>query len=314
MWPAVELREIHVFLTLSEELHFGRTADRLHLTSSRISQILRELEGKLGAELVRRTSRRVELTAFGERFRHEAGRAYAELADTVRRAQVANRMQLGPLQLGLFADPGASKIPRIVKAFEHAHPEWAVQAVEVPIQDPFGPLHRGEFDLIASWLPHGQSGLVIGPMLSSEPRVLAVAADHPLADAAGVSIEDLAHYRVMRFETMPTEFHEVWIPSRTPSGRRVEHQAFSAQSLGDRGRMTSELVHLIATGHVVHPTVPSFANMFGHPDIAYVPIVDMPPLRSALVWRRDRTDPRLLEFARVAEEVVAAGHARQPAA
>jgi hypothetical protein len=68
--------------------------------------------------------------------------------------------------------------------------------------------------------------------------------------------------------------------------------------------MTSELVHLIATGRVVHPTVPSFANMFGHPDIVHVPIADMSPLRSALVWRHGSTNPRVRAFARVAEEVV----------
>ncbi|WP_196807469.1 LysR family transcriptional regulator [Candidatus Solirubrobacter pratensis] len=48
MWPTVELREIHVFLTLCEELHFGRTAERPHVTSARVSRIIREL----GAQLV----------------------------------------------------------------------------------------------------------------------------------------------------------------------------------------------------------------------------------------------------------------------
>ncbi|HEV8206546.1 MAG TPA: LysR family transcriptional regulator, partial [Acidimicrobiia bacterium] len=71
----VELREIKVFLTLAEELHFGRTAERLGLTQSRVSQSLRSLERKLGEQLVRRTSRRVALTTPGERFRAEVGPA-----------------------------------------------------------------------------------------------------------------------------------------------------------------------------------------------------------------------------------------------
>ena len=49
MWQAVELRELRLFLTLAEELHFGRTAERLQLTPSRVSQSLRALEDKLGA-------------------------------------------------------------------------------------------------------------------------------------------------------------------------------------------------------------------------------------------------------------------------
>jgi DNA-binding transcriptional LysR family regulator len=52
MWSAVELREIRVFLTLAEELHFARAAERLRLTPSRVSQTLRELEAKVGGKLL----------------------------------------------------------------------------------------------------------------------------------------------------------------------------------------------------------------------------------------------------------------------
>ena len=68
MWQTVELREMRLFLTLAEELHFGRTAETLQLTPSRVSQSLRALEDKLGAQLLFRTSRRVRLTPFGVRF------------------------------------------------------------------------------------------------------------------------------------------------------------------------------------------------------------------------------------------------------
>lgn len=51
MWEAVDLREIRVFLTLAEELHFGRSADRLGVSQSRVSQTVRQLETKLGTPL-----------------------------------------------------------------------------------------------------------------------------------------------------------------------------------------------------------------------------------------------------------------------
>src|SRR5918996_4285920 len=85
MWETVELREIRVFLALADELHFGRTAERVGLTQSRVSQSLRALEDKLGVQLVHRTTRRVTLTAAGERFRGEIGAAHGELADALRR-------------------------------------------------------------------------------------------------------------------------------------------------------------------------------------------------------------------------------------
>src|SRR5919198_3775966 len=63
MWEHVELREIRVFLALCEELHFGRTAQRLQISQTRVSQTVRELEHKLGVRLFERTSRRGGLTA-----------------------------------------------------------------------------------------------------------------------------------------------------------------------------------------------------------------------------------------------------------
>jgi DNA-binding transcriptional LysR family regulator len=269
-----------------------------------VSQVVRDLEHKLGEQLVYRTSRHVELTAFGERFLREAGQAYEQLADALQRLDAKTGQPRLELRLGLFSDPGASRIPHIVKAFELRYPAWSVRAVEVPVDDPFGPMRRGELDLIASWLPHGQAGLVTGPVLSSEQRVLAVSHDHPLAEREQISIEDVADYEVTRWDGMPREFHKVWIPFTTPAGRAIRYRSFSDESIGDRGRMTSELLYLVATGRVVHPTVPSFANMFSHPDIVYVAISDLAPLRSALVWRRQATAPLLREFVGVAREVV----------
>ncbi|MGH2805599.1 MAG: LysR family transcriptional regulator, partial [Thermoleophilaceae bacterium] len=76
MWESVELRDIRAFLVLADELHFGRTAERLGLTQSRVSQTIRTLEARLGGPLFERTSRRVRLTALGERLRDAAEPAY----------------------------------------------------------------------------------------------------------------------------------------------------------------------------------------------------------------------------------------------
>lgn len=303
VWSTVELREIQVFLVLAEELHFGRTAERVHLTTSRVSQTLRDLERKLGGQLVYRTSRRVELTELGAQFRAEAVVAYDQLAGVLERTAVRRHGQL-PFRLGLYADPTSPEITNVVKAFEARHPETTVQVSETRFDDLFGPLFRGELDVMVSWLPHGQPGLVRGPIVTSEPRVLAVAPEHVLAQRGAISIEDVADYSVMLWDTVPRELRETWTPSKTPSGRPIRHDRFSERSRGDRARMTSELMHLVATGKVVHPTVPSFARYFGHPDIVYVPITDLPRLRSALIWRRGNIDPRRREFVRIARDVL----------
>jgi DNA-binding transcriptional LysR family regulator len=85
--PDVDLRELRLFLVLSEELHFGRAAERLGLTTSRVSQTVRALERKLGDQrLFRRTSRVVELTEAGQALRAELVPAVAGLDRVLRTA------------------------------------------------------------------------------------------------------------------------------------------------------------------------------------------------------------------------------------
>src|SRR2546425_11461435 len=75
----VELRELEIFLVLAEELHFGRTAERLYLTQPRISQTIRALEDHIGGKLFERTSRRVSLTDLGQHLRDELRPGYAQI-------------------------------------------------------------------------------------------------------------------------------------------------------------------------------------------------------------------------------------------
>jgi DNA-binding transcriptional LysR family regulator len=304
MWSAVELREIRVFLTLAEELHFRHAAERLQLTPSRVSQTLRELEAKLGGQLLSRTSRRTALTPLGERFLADVKPPYEQLAGVLEQTQAVNRSLEGTLRLGLLAaNSGGPHLTAIVKAFERLHPECEVVVSEVFFTDPLGPLRRGEIDLLAARLPVAQPDLVVGPALASEPMVLAVARDHALAGRERVSIEDVADYMVAPITDEPKELIDAVMPRRTPAGREIRR-------LARRPKSPHEVTALIARGRIVHPTVPSFAEYYGQPGITYVPISDMPPLQSGLLWRRRSSDPRRREFVRVTREVLAARRPR----
>jgi DNA-binding transcriptional LysR family regulator len=300
MWSAVELREITLFITLAEECHFGRAAERLRLTPSRVSQTLRQLEAKLGGELLSRTSRRVALTPLGEQLLAEVRPPYEQLLAALERTYAGNRKLEGTLRLGLLAaSSGGPHLAAIVEAFERQHPECEVAVSEIFFTDPLGPLRRGEIDLMATRLPIRQPDLVVGPTLAVEPRVVAVAADHPLAHHERVSIEAIADYWIAPITDSPKELVDAAMPRKTPGGRQIRR-------LARRPRTPHELTASIALGRIVHLTVPSFAEYYGQPGITYVPISDMPPQKSGLVWRRRASEPRLREFLRVAREVLAA--------
>jgi DNA-binding transcriptional LysR family regulator len=302
MWEAIDLRELRVFLTLAEELHFGRTAERLRLTPSRVSQSLRELEDKLGAQLVHRTSRRVRLTSFGERVLEEVGPAYGELSRALERSHAAARTLAGSLRLGMFSAPAEGPhMVRIVDAFAALHPACEVDIVQLSWDDPLAQLREGGVDLIASWLPLEQQDLVVGPTLTRQRRVLAVAREHPLAGRTTVSFEELADHAVPRFDGWPRELHEALFPTKAPSGRPIPGVRIPA---GERNFL--EIAHRVARQELVFPTVASVAPFMGmgQYDLAYVPLTGKPPARSALVWRRNARDPKLREFVRLAREVL----------
>jgi DNA-binding transcriptional LysR family regulator len=300
MWQTVELREVRVLLTLAEELHFGRTAERLQLTPSRVSQSLRGLENKLGAQLVHRTSRRVQLTPLGERFLADVRPAYDQLTGVLERTNAAALSLEGTLRLGLFSVPaGGPHLVEIISPFETRHPECKVEVVQMAWDDPFGPLRANDIDLMATWIPLEQPDLVVGPTLTRQPRVLAVAPDHPLAERDAVDVEELADYPVPRFEGWPRELHEAVVPSRTPSGRPISG---SRLRVGERSAFDVSL--RVARGEFVFPTVASAERLMGELDLVFVRMTGMPPLRSALVWRRPARDPKLREFLGVARAVL----------
>ncbi len=303
MWPTVELRELRLFLTLAEELHFGRTAEKLRLTPSRVSQTLRSLEDRLGAQLVHRTSRRVQLTPFGERFLRDVEPAFTRLTAVLERTSADAGTPEGTLRLGLLSGPaGGPHLIEIIRAFETQHPECAVEVVQVSWDDPFGRLRENDVELMATWIPLEQRDLVVGPILAKEPRVLAVARDHPLADRDTVDAEVLADYPVVRFDNWPRELHEAMVPFRTPSGRPT---AATRIPVGERAVL--DIAVRVARGELIHPTVASVAPYMGDLDLVFVPMPGMPPLRSALVWRRPARDLKLRTFIAVARDVLRGG-------
>lgn len=303
MWEAIDLRELRVFLVLADELHFGRTAERLGLTPSRVSQSLRELEQKLGAQLVHRTSRRVRLTPFGEAFVVEAQPAHDQLSKVLERTAAAASGLQGTLRLGMFSRAaGGDQLLALAAAFEKAHPGSEVDVVQLSWDDPFAQLRAGEVELMASWLPLKEPDLAIGPSLAQYQRVLAVGRDHPFADREELSAEELADQPIARFDGWPRELRDAWTPPKTPNGQRIAAVRMPA---GERTPLGIAI--RIARGELVHLTATDAGPFAESPDIANIPVKGLPPLRSALVWRRRQADPKTRAFIRVARETLRKG-------
>ncbi|SDL21656.1 LysR family transcriptional regulator [Nonomuraea jiangxiensis] len=298
MWEAIELHEIRTFLTLAEELHFGRTAERLHLTQSRVSQVIRELERRLGGTLFERSSRRVMLAPLGEkllqRIRPHYEGLHAALAEVAEAAGgVTGRVRVGLATLMA----GGDRLAEIARTFERRHPGCRVQLVDIGHDRPLLGRLDDDIHLLAIRLPITQPGYTVGPVLTEEPRVVMVARNHRLATREAVTFEDLAGETVVSIPNAPEEIIAELYPARTPSGRPIHR--------GPRLMSMPEILAHVALGEIVHPTVMSTERYYRHPDVVTVPMPTERLSRSGLVWRTGRLGPAAQAFVAVVEELLA---------
>ncbi len=293
----VELREVESFLTVAEELHFGRAAERLYLSPARVSQVIRALEDRIGTRLFERTSRRVRLTPIGEKLRDRLAPAYTELLQALETARDLTAGVVGELRIHM---PSLSALgpsfDRIRDRFGERHPGCRVLVREdIPVRSLVA-LRRGGCDLLATWLPLTQPGLTVGPVLTGEQRVLLVKAGHPLLAKGHATIEDLADYAVADVEAvLAAETAQAFCPRHTPSGRPISRQQ---ELVG-----VSDVLSAVAEGVIVHPTVASFPNHYRHPQVTQMPIDGLPALQSALVWVSAHETVRTRAFADLAAEI-----------
>ncbi|WET82560.1 LysR family transcriptional regulator [Amycolatopsis sp. QT-25] len=294
----MELREIECFLVLAEEMHFRRTAERLHLSPARVSQTIRLLERRVGATLFERTSRRVRLTALGKSFHQEVRPVFQELHRVFDRVTAAAREVDGVLRLGFLGSAANELTADILGRFRDRYPGCQVTMSEVHCADPLGPLRSDDVDVLITRLPVHEDDLTVGPILLSERRVLAVPPGHRFSRRVSISVEDLAEETLVDVAgPAPEYWWEFHAPARTPSGRRIPR--------GPAVATFQELLAQIGAGSGVSPVVESVSRYYARPDVSLVPIRDMPHSEVALVWRAGAETALLTAFADVATEAAA---------
>ncbi|MGW7640990.1 LysR family transcriptional regulator [Streptomyces decoyicus] len=291
----MELRDIEIFLTLAEELHFGRTAERLHLSQARVSQSISRQERRLGGALFDRSTRTVTLTPLGQRLRDDLHPGYGLIRKALTHAAETARGCSGTVRLGAM---GAlpSELAWLVEEFCARHPQCSVEFVEYHFSDPLARIRAGEVAVQLMWLPVPEPGLRLGPVVLTEGRVLAVATGSDLASRARVSLEDLAGRTVPDPGTRtPEEWFRAMCPERTPGGRLVHR--------GPQARTFHEVLALVATGRVVCPLNGHVPRYYTYPGVVLVPIDDAPLTEWALVLPESAPAPHVRAFIETAREL-----------
>ncbi|ORL81700.1 LysR family transcriptional regulator [Prescottella equi] len=287
------MREIECFLTLAEELHFGRTGERLFISQSRVSQLISALERRMGARLVTRTSRRIQLTEFGADFLVSLAPAHRALVNVVEEAKLRARDTTTPLRVG-FQGAIYDSIARAIRQFELQHPRTSVHIRELPLGDPFSDVLAGRIDAAVVLLPVEEPELVTGLVFSRQPQTLAVSVDHPFAGAGELRAEQLAEITLVPITgPAPDYWRRAHSPRSTPGGVRIHTRGGASTVQEGLSQVASHRGGLLLCA--------ATAAYSQRTDIAFVPVHGLPDSALALVWRDDHESPRVRHFATAIE-------------
>jgi DNA-binding transcriptional LysR family regulator len=189
-WAAgVELRQLRYFVTLAEELHFGRAAEREHIVQSALSQQVQRLERELGVRLLDRSTHHVGLTAAGAVFLAEARQVLAG----VDRAAGAARRAAGAaatLRVGII-DSSYDSMPQILHEVQARYPGLVIHQVEAGVPEQYQQLADGRLDVgigRAALAPPQVASL----LFRQDPLGVLVPSGHRFAGLDGVPAAALA--------------------------------------------------------------------------------------------------------------------------
>ena len=202
----LELRQLRYFVTVAEELHFGRAASREHIAPSALTAQLQRLERALGVLLIDRSPRRIALTAAGARFLIEA-RQILEHVD--RAAMVAQGVALSPpsLRIGVL-DEGYDAVHPVLRALQARHPELEIHQVSAGVPEQCQMLADGRLDAGVGRMA-GASTAIASELFRLDPLGLLVRSDHPFAGRTAVPVSALsAETLLLADQERAPEFNE----------------------------------------------------------------------------------------------------------
>jgi DNA-binding transcriptional LysR family regulator len=188
----MDLHQLRCFVAAAEELHFGKAARRLDMLPSALGRYVHLLEKELGARLMSRTTRRVELTDDGA-FLLERARSLLHSADDLE-SEIRKRARSSgfSLRVGTIDSAAAGLLPRVLRDFRIRRPDVTVQLVEDKTIRLLPLLLSGRLDLAFVRPPATRDKRFALQFLLHETAVVAVPAKHPLSARKAISVAQLA--------------------------------------------------------------------------------------------------------------------------
>ena len=281
------LARLSCFIAVAEELHFGRAAERLHMTQPPLSRQIQQLESELGVQLVDRTTRSVILTPAGVAFLPDA-RRILQLAEgaalNVKRVPAGD---LGTVVVGFTAASAHAVLPRLLDKAREQLPDVKLELREMVSAAQIEGLMTGELDLGMARPPVKRPGIVSRPLLH-EQLIAALPAAHPLVDITRqLTLNDLDGQDVIMYSPVQARyFNELLVSTFTIAGATPRYVQYVTQ--------VHTMLVLVRSGVGIALVPASAATL--HPDgvvFRSIGAFRERPVELDAAWRGDSTNPAL---------------------
>lgn len=290
----LDLRRLRYFVALAEVLHFGLAAERLAITQPVLSRQIRKLEQEVGVGLLTRSSRSVELTSAGRQLLEDAQPLLAAASAAGRRVR---RAVTGRASLTVGFQAG-DPIIALVRAFDVAGHDIDIDVERIYWSDQPAALLDDRVDVSFVHLPVDARGLNLAHLYSS-PRLALLPGSHELAGRSEIAIRELADDPVV-LHVGASPSWEAWhnVDPR-PDGRRPKR--------GPTARNLEEKIEAVGTGRAVS-FIPVSVTTALHipPEVAAIPVTDIPPTKVCLAWKADRRSAAIRDLVATARATLSA--------
>jgi DNA-binding transcriptional LysR family regulator len=296
----MELRHLRYVVTLAETLHFGRAAERLHLSQPPLSHQIRQLEEELRIKLFHRTKRQVQLTEAGRMFVQEARVILAQASLASNLASRVHQGEVGQLTIGVAGPADAPIYVEILRAFATKHPKVRIILRNMSSLDQTQAISEGRLHVGFVALPVDDAGLATETVLR-QPIMIALPPGHPLAKRNRVPLEALSGEPQIMFArgNAPRFFDAVLAACREAGfGMNIAHEVdnlYTACALVAAGLGVCLVPSGVQDSHVSSP-------MVVRPVTPELPHTDM---HIALAYKPNSTSDLVPLFVEVVREVVA---------
>lgn len=264
----MDLRQLRYFVTLCEELHFRRAAEKLNITQAPLSVAIKSLEKELGAQLFHRTQRRVSITQVGAAFRDHAKALLEQLDRSVEDIREMVSGEAGQLRIG-FTTASSLLVffPQIIRAFRTRYPKVDIRLYDLSSQQQITALENREIDVGLLRSPHipVRSDIHFIQVLQ-DPLIVAMHADSALYTVKDLRIADLRDEPMIFYpRNYGVGIYEQFL-------RLCSQEGFTP-NIVQEVRESATIISLAASGLGV-AVVPSELKCINVPNIRFKPLAD----------------------------------------